>query len=166
MTFNNTKTPSCVLKERGDYGGPRRALNASHYFDDLFRSAKHAPSHPALPIGLVKHSSGPMHACTHASYTEPCNHVSIPRCRFVIATVIPRFSLCRSAAINRFSQLRPSISHSLYVYKYIYVYVYSSRSVASALCPKRVYARGQREGEERRKLIMQKRERWKKRGGG
>lgn len=129
VTFNNTKTLSCVLKERGGGGRGLWWSTTGPECQPLFRRSvslgeTRSVSHPALPIGLVKHSSGlsPMHACTHASYTtEPCNHVSIPRCRFVIATVIPRFPLCRSAAINRFSQLRPSISHSLYVYKYIYI---------------------------------------------
>lgn len=79
-TFNNKDNSSSFLKK----GGPR-VLNASHYFDDLFRLAKHARAHPA--IGLVKHSSS-LSRCTHASCTtEPCNHVSIPRCRFVIATI-------------------------------------------------------------------------------
>lgn len=95
-------------------GGPR-ALNASHYFDDLFRLAKHARAHPA--IGLVKHSSS-LSRCTraHTPLAQP-NLVITYRFR-VVVSLSPRyrFSLCRSAADKAVSRNLPSIRPFVYVY--------------------------------------------------
>lgn len=95
-------------------GGPR-VLNASHYFDDLFRLAKHARAHPA--IGLVKHSSS-LSRCTraHTPLAQP-NLVITYRFR-VVVSLSPRyrFSLCRSAADKAASRNLPSIRPFVYVY--------------------------------------------------
>lgn len=97
-TFNNKDNSSSFLKK----GGPR-VLNASHYFDDLFRLAKHARAHPA--IGLVKHSSSlSLSRCTraHTPLAQP-NLVITYRFR-VVVSLSPRyrFPLCRSAADKAF----------------------------------------------------------------
>lgn len=95
--------------------GSPRALNASHYFDDLFRLAKHALAHPA--IGLVKHSSS-LSRCTraHTPLAQP-NLVITYRFR-VVVSLSPRyrFSLCRSAADKAVSRNLPSIRPFVYVY--------------------------------------------------
>lgn len=144
-------------------GGPR-ALNASHYFDDLFRLAKHARAHPA--IGLVKHSSS-LSRCTraHTPLAQP-NLVITYRFR-VVVSLSPRyrFFLCRSAADKAVSRNLPSIRPFVYVYIELSVQTLRPLFVQSEC----LYARGHREGEERRKLIMQKRRNggkrwWMKRG--
>lgn len=64
-------------------------MNARHYFEDPFPSAKHAGS--SCCRRLVKHSLN-LSRCTDARVharllqAEACNHVSIARRRFVIAT--------------------------------------------------------------------------------